>query len=451
MSATSFDVYVFILPNRVELTCNNLSSSFPFVLWWLWGFPRFWGVDKILRGASEQPAKPRRKLWTQRVATEVRAVEKGCGDGDARLSWVRRWAAGLVAGGLVVGCASPGPPKPPSLQLPQPVRDLSAARQGERVELRFTLPQRTTDNLAIRENVVKVSVCRGGEGQPCVAVPALDKVQLAMNAGASAASRVVVWHDDLPQADLAGEPKLLLYRVELSNVEGRTAGWSDPAYTAAGATPVAVTGLSAVETRAGILLRWEPAAGPAQDEVLVRRELVTPPSNAKHDAAEPVWLEAHAGSDETGVSNETIDGSASEDTAYRYAAVRRRVVTLEEHKVELRSALSNEVAITWRNAFPPAAPVGLSAAPFAQGGAFAVDLVWEPVQEPGLKGYAVTRQVVDAGGAAVGSPEKLTPEPVALPAFHDASAKQGVGYRYGVSAVSAKGVVGAQATVVVGP
>ena len=374
--------------------------------------------------------------------------------GNARLSWVRRWAAGLVAGGLVVGCASPGPPRPPSLQLPQPVKDLSAARQGERVELRFTLPQRTTDNLPIRENVVKASVCRGGEGQPCAAVPKLENVELAMNAAAGAASRVVVWHDDLPQAELAGEPKLLIYRVELSNLEGKTAGWSDPAYTAAGATPAAVTGLSAVETRAGILLRWEPATTGAQDEVLVRRELVatppgpsgppgtpvTAPANAKHEAAEPVWLEAHAGA-----TDETIDGSASEDTPYRYAAVRRRVVMLGEQKVELRSALSSEVLITWRNAFPPAAPVGLSAAPFAQGGAFAVDLVWEPVQEPGLKGYLVTRQ---ADGGEV---EKLTPEPVELPAFHDVSAKQGVGYRYSVRAVSKKDVEGAEATVVVGP
>ncbi len=154
-----------------------------------------------------------------------------------------------------------------------------------------------------------------------------------------------------------------------------------------------------------------------------------------------MWLESHASADET------IDGSASEDTAYRYVAVRRRVVTVAGQKVELRSALSAPVEITWRNAFPPVAPVGLSAAPFAEGGGFAVDLVWEPVQEPGLKGYVVTRQALDPGGAV----ERLTAEPVALPAFHDATAKQGVRYRYGVRAVSAKGMEGQVATVVVEP
>ena len=158
----------------------------------------------------------------------------------------------MVAGGLVVGCASPGPPRAPSLQLPQPVKDLSAARVGDRVELRFTVPQRTTDNLPIRENVVKVSVCRGGEGQPCVAVASLENVAVVVDKGASAAERVVTWKDALPTTEASGEPKLLAYRVELSNLEGKTAGWSDPAYAAAGATPAAVSGLRAEETRAGI-------------------------------------------------------------------------------------------------------------------------------------------------------------------------------------------------------
>lgn len=346
---------------------------------------------------------------------------------------------------MVAGCASPGPPRPPSLWLPQPVRDLSAARVGGTVELRFTLPQRTTDGLPIRESVLKASVCRGGEGGPCEPVPSLQNVGVAINKTASAAERLVVWHDELPTSVASGEPRVLMYRVELSNLEGKTAGWSDPAYAAAGAAPADVSGLSAEETRAGILLRWQAAASGVSsgDEVLLRRELVSPPAGKKHEETEPVWLESHAKDDQT------IDSSASEETAYRYVAVRRRVVQLGEHKVELRSALSSPVTITWRNAFPPAAPLGLSAAPYSQGGVFAVDLVWEPVQEPGLKGYVVTRQALDASAAALGNSETLTPQPVELPAFHDASAKQGMGYRYGVRAVSAKGVVGAEAVVVV--
>src|SRR3954451_2988562 len=49
-----------------------------------------------------------------------------------------------------VGCASPGPPQPPSLKLPKPVDDLTAHRKGDRVLLTWTPPQKTTDNQNLR-------------------------------------------------------------------------------------------------------------------------------------------------------------------------------------------------------------------------------------------------------------------------------------------------------------
>jgi len=360
---------------------------------------------------------------------------------------VRGRTAGLLSGAVVlVGCASPGPPRAPSLNLPQPVRDLSAMREGDQVTLRFTLPQRTTDSLPIRERVLKASLCRGAEAQPCVPVPTLQNVGVSLPANATPAERSITWHDQLPTTVATGDPRLLLYRVELSNLEGKTAGWSEPAYTAAGVPPSAVEGLHAEETRAGILLAWQPSGNSAQDQVLLRREMVSPPANAKREETEPVWFDSHAAS-----ADQTIDSTASEDTPYRYVAARQRMVAFGDHKVALRSALSGTVEITWHNAFPPPAPVGLSAAPFAEAGQFAIDLVWQPVEEPRLKGYVVTRQAVDANGAAVGPRETLTPQPVELPAFHDTTARQGVRYRYTVQAVSAKSVESASSTVLVEP
>lgn len=364
---------------------------------------------------------------------------------DARLRVVRGRATGLLSAALVlVGCASPGPPRPPSLQLPQPVRDLSATREGDQVTVGFTLPQRTTDGLPIRQARLNASICRGQEAQPCVPVPSLKDIGLNVSPGASAADRAITWQDHLPATVATGQPRLLLYRVQLSNLEGKTAGWSEPAFTAAGTAPAAVQGLSAEETRAGILLRWQqPAAGPTPGDVLLRRELVSPPAKVKREELEPVWLESHAAAD----SGATIDTTAAEDTPYRYIAVRRNTITLGRQTVKIDSATSAPVVITWHNAFPPPAPTGLSAAPFAEAGAFAVDLVWEPVEEPGLKGYIVTRQALDNAG----SPERLTPQPVELPAFHDATAKQGIRYRYTVQAVSKKNVEGQPATVDLAP
>jgi hypothetical protein len=340
---------------------------------------------------------------------------------------------------LAAGCASPGPPRPPSLQLPEPARDLSVSREGDAVTIRFTLPQRTTDNLPIHEAAVIASLCRGLEGSPCETVAASHNQRLKLTAGTTAAERTVTWTDHLPAADTSGEPKLLAYRVQLSNLEGKTAGWSQPAYTAAGTSPQAVEGLHAEETRSGILLRWQPGSG---NEVLLEREPLAAPS-AKKNAAEPVWLVTHsktAGPQ----ANQTLDSSVTEDVPYRYTAVRRQIVELGQQKIELRSPISPPVEITWRNLFPPPAPTGLSAAPFSENGEFAVDLVWEPVEEPGLKGYIVTRQAGDVR-------EQLTPQPIPLPAFHDATAKPGIRYQYDVQAVGHKGTISAPATVTVEP
>ena len=43
------------------------------------------------------------------------------------------------------GCAAPGPPQPPSLELPLPAADLKAVRKGDTVLLSWTLPTETTD------------------------------------------------------------------------------------------------------------------------------------------------------------------------------------------------------------------------------------------------------------------------------------------------------------------
>lgn len=366
------------------------------------------------------------------------------------------WACAL----LLAGCASPGPPRPPSLHLPEPVANLTAARVGDAVELRFTLPQRTTDDLPIREPNVVITLCRGPESATCLPVPAFSARELPI-ADSSGALRSVVWQDPLPPALTTGDPRPLVYRMELRNAAGRSSGWSAPAYAAAGATPPTVSGFTAQGTRKGVLLQWQPVPNTqpgALAEVLLRRDRIGPPPQAsptrassegplrpKRSApAATVWLEAHGASD-------TLDGSAEQNVQYRYSAVRRRVVELDGRKLELRSAASAPVEITWRDIFPPPVPTGLSAAPFTEAGHFAVDLVWNPVQDPGLAGYNITRQPIDAQGAPLGAAQKLNSELLTLPAFHDASAEAGVRYRYSVTAVDNKENESAGVAVIVEP
>src|ERR1700760_3325999 len=60
---------------------------------------------------------------------------------------------------FITGCASPAPPHAPTLNLPEVVHDLTAARVGDQVVLRWTTPEKTTDHLAIK-GAITAEICR---------------------------------------------------------------------------------------------------------------------------------------------------------------------------------------------------------------------------------------------------------------------------------------------------
>jgi hypothetical protein len=242
-----------------------------------------------------------------------------------------------------------------------------------------------------------------------------------------------------------------------------------------------VEGLRVEGSARGVVVRWTPEAQ-ATGEVLVEREAVgggavaaanTPGqavavkpggvapkiggkrkprgaagshvSGGPGARQEPVKQEAvewlRAGAAASGIdSGGLIDGTAHADEPYRYTAVRSRTVTVDGRKLELRSEPSAPVTFTLHDVFPPAVPQGLLAAGFAVEGTgkLEVDVVWQPDTEADLAGYNVYRQTLAADGTA-GAAVKLNDKLVELPAFHDMSAEHGVGYRYTVTAVDARG------------
>ncbi len=391
----------------------------------------------------------------------------------------------FTAGVLVLtSCASPGPPRPPSLGIPSPVSDLTATRSGNVVLLRFSVPNRTTDGQPQRASTLTGTLCRQlGSGGVCLPIDTRETRAPLLVPSASPAPSMT-WTDELPADLLSGAPRAIAYRVEIRNPSGHSAGPSDSVYAAAGAAPLPVANLRAEGMRLGVKLGWTPA--PDAGEILLQRtdleaaaaatqsagdqdaEMPTPSRGRREktigrtrkalrrSSTTPglVLLQAAPGNPS---ATETVDKEIVENKPYRYSATRRQIVQVGGRTLTLQSASSAEVTATWRDVYPPSSPLGLTALgykaalpgkAYAEPGngsgepgrqQFAVDLVWQPVNDTRLSGYIVYRQTLDTAGRASGTRLRLTPEPVPTPGYHDATAQPGQRYRYSVAAIDPKG------------
>jgi hypothetical protein len=336
-----------------------------------------------------------------------------------------------VAASLLSGCASPGPARPPSLHLPRLVTDLSAARTGDSVTLRWTTPDKTTDGLKV-DPPLTAEICR----QPAVAHAACTPVKnISVHPGASEAT------DQLPGSLAADPPALLTYRVKILNANGRSAGLSTPAFAAAGAAPPAIERLRVTPIRNGAMIEWQPQSAPSfidLDRTLVQTTLPKKRSSKQPRTlaapAVPTEIHLQAGRQTTDPGG-TIDPIAQRGETYRYTAQRVRSITLNGHALEIRSTPSATITTVMRDTFPPATPNGLVAVP----GNGSIDLSWEPNTETDLAGYIIYRQAVAADGTLSGPPSQLTPTPIAAPAFSDLTAQPGQAYSYSVVAIDSAG------------
>jgi hypothetical protein len=384
---------------------------------------------------------------------------------DRRASSLLLGCAALAATLAAVGCASPGPPHAPSLHLPQPVRDLSASRIGDTVELHFTAPSTSTDKLPLRDTTVAGQLCRQLPHQPCIAVPS-SKASVAI-ASSNGAHDIVTWTDTLPSSLTQGPPQLLAYRVEFFSPANRSAGLSAPAFTTTGPALAPVENLHANGSRLGIILQWAPSASPG--EVVLRRDDLAPakpkhpehtssPAHAEHNPPpSTVWLQTHDANATTSQQNRTLDTAALPNTPYRYSAQRRSTLQLAHHSIELRSSLSSPFNFTLLKTYPPPAPTGLTAAGYFSGTpqTFAIDLVWQPIDEAGLitplAGYNLYREALGATAQPTAPRTQLNTSPILQPAFHDTTADPAKLYRYSVTALDAKGNESPASTALVQP
>ncbi len=375
--------------------------------------------------------------------------------------WLSSAAAALIAV-CVGGCASPGQPRPPSLNLPEPVKDLTAQRIGDEVYLHWTTPEKNTDRIAVN-GTMTAQLCRvAAPSSTCTPVK-----KLSASSGPTEAT------DTLPQ-NLTTEPATLLtYRVEILNAKAHSAGPSNEAFIASGSAPPPLTNFHATPTRAGAMLEWQPqptsapveldrlpvdASGaviqpaPKPPKSTGKPSLKSAPKSHAPKTTQPpqpksplpapstpieVKLLAPAAPTDPGG---TIDHTAQMGETYSYTAQRVRTVSLTGHTLEIRSAVSSPAIVVMRNNFPPRAPTGLEAVP---GGAtpteHSIDLSWTPNSDPDLAGYNVYRQDIDSTGVAAGTAARLNQTPVVGPAYRDQTAMAGRRYAYRVTAVDTAG------------
>ena len=345
----------------------------------------------------------------------------------------------------LIGCASPGPPRAPSLQLPQPVRNLTAQRIGNTVELHFTAPASTTDKVDLRGPTLSGQLCRQLPHQPCLPVSPRTSISIDHSHGSH---NFVTWTDTLPPTLANGIPQLITYRVEFFSPASRSAGPSNQAFTASGQAPASVENLHAEGSRLGTIILWSPSETPG--DVVLRRENLSPATSKSKPI---IWLQTN---DANSAINRTLDTTALPATPYRYTAQRRSSVHLGDRTIELRSELSAPIVFTLSQTYPPPAPTGLNAAGYStETSAFAIDLIWQPVNETGLvtplAGYNLYRETLDAAGRPTSPSTQLNTSPIPQPSFHDATANAAATYRYRVTAIDAKGNQSPAITLVVPP
>jgi hypothetical protein len=336
---------------------------------------------------------------------------------------------GTIAVVLLFGqCAQNLPPVPPSLELPRPVSDLRAVRKADKVYLRWTMPQMTSDGQTIR-SLGKTRICRttAPEMKDCVPV------------GETAENRKEQSYIDNLPPDVLG-PQVLTYAVEVPNADQRSAGLSNRVQISAVNTLPPPQDFTAQATADGIVLKWAAVQREREFGVGYLYRIYRRQEGSKDDSI--------AGEVPLGGPSTLLDHGFEWEKTYFYRATvvtqtRLRGFQACPEGSPPRADCATEVSIEGEDTptirvfaddvFPPAVPAGLQAVFSGVGQAPFIDLIWSPGTENDLAGYNIYRRERD------GRQVKLNQEPVKLPAYRDSSVQPGKEYIYTVSAVDLRG------------
>ncbi|MGA8151278.1 MAG: hypothetical protein WB952_10040 [Terriglobales bacterium] len=342
----------------------------------------------------------------------------------------------LVAG--LTACGVPGIPKPPSLDLPQPVSDLRAIRKGDSVYLGWSVPAKTTDFLAIRRPGI-TRICRSTS--PAMTDCAAPAGEVAAPSLAAAGAKQIgsskalpklqsTYKDSVPQSLLSADPSAqLFYAVSVLNQNGRTAGLSNVVTVPAIVAPPPPSGFQAHIVPEGVLLTWTPIPHPAEISGIgyAYRAYRRPEGGDADTIVGELPLD-------TTSPTQLLDHSFEWEKAYSY---RVTVVTFlngsGKPESQFESDDSTSATVLAHDIFAPSVPSGLQAVFSGVGQQPFIDLIWAPDTDADLAGYNVYRREES------GESRKMNTELVKPPAFRDLNVTAGHTYFYSVTAVDARG------------
>ncbi len=364
----------------------------------------------------------------------------------------------LVGAGILQACGAPGPPLPPSLELPKPVTDLRATRKGHKVVLVWSLPLQTTDRQNLRR-MGKTSICRSLQVgmTKCQEVGEVPTSQLIAGAvfpkskhekrkeekkhkNETPAERKqreqrekpvapqVTFEDSLPENLLNYSPEQFAnYAVETLNTRGRSAGLSNQVQVPLVPTLPPPSEPTAEVGDEGVRLSWKGVLPEQQLPDITYRYRVY--RRAKSGGAEVI-----IGEQPIAPTGTLLDTSMAWEQTHIYRVTTVTIVSRSGNQpVQLEGEDSPPVEVFVHDIYPPAVPTGLQAVFSSVGQRPFVDLTWAPNPDTDFAGYNVYRREVG------GQPARLNSQLVTVPSFRDNDVASGRKYFYSVSAVDVRG------------
>jgi hypothetical protein len=341
----------------------------------------------------------------------------------------------LLLGVLLLGaCAAESPPRPPRIQRPLAVQDLSAHQVGATIELRFTLPTDATDGESLTKplevEIFRDALLPGQKTPPAArASPApwivLQGTSLALR---TVSGTVVIYADQLSSDDF----KRFVGGAFSYEVSCLTRGFrgrpiesvpSNKATLTLVDVPRPVAGLSIEPSQKALNLTWQaPAETLAGEPVgLIESYQVYRRQGGTGNATKPAPYKP------VDVAHETSYADSDFTFGHLYSYRVRAVVSKNGSTSE--SGDSQAVDILPKDVFPPAAPAGLTGL-YTSG---AVELIWTPNLDPDLAGYNVYRR--EAGQQVI----RLNSELVRSALHRDATVTPGHHYYYRITAEDLSG------------